>query len=264
MTELRVQSVERAIDILLALSSAPKTLTEVARETGLPKGTAFRLLSSLGHQNLVLKEKEGNLYMLGPGFLRMIQGLPAGISAIAGVAKPALTRLWQETSETIALHVRIGFERVCVEELPSPLPIRYMSDVGLAVPLWVGSAGKVLLAFTDDADRERVLASVGQAQQLDGTPFDADALRKELAVVQRRGWATSAGERIAGAAAVSVPIRQQPSFLASLSVLGPTSRLSRRRRVELVPLLKVAATEIETNLAASGLRDTPALRVASR
>jgi DNA-binding IclR family transcriptional regulator len=263
VSEQRVQSIERAIDILIALSDDPRTLTEVARATGLPKGTAFRLLSSLGHENLVVKAPESNLYMLGPGFLRVIQGVLTGIGAITRVAKPALTSLWDETRETVAIHVRVGAERVCVEELPSPQPIRYMSDVGLAVPLWIGSAGKVLLAFMKDADREKVLSTLTPGPQLDGTPFELEAFRKELVDVRRRGWATSSGERIVGAAAVSVPIQAGPGFLASLSVLGPTTRLSRKRRVDLVPALQETAGEIEVTLAASNIGRPSPLEVAA-
>lgn len=263
MTEQRVQSVERAIDILMALSSAPRTLTEVTRATGLPKGTAFRLLASLNHQNLVVKAPESNLYMLGPGFLRVIQGVLTGIGAITRVAKPTIAHLWEETNETVSVHVRVGVERVCVDELPSPLPIRYMSEVGASVPLWIGSAGKVLLAFMDPAEMEKVVSTLPLEPRLDGTPLDADVLLTELAEVRRKGWAMSAGERIVGAAAISVPVRHGPGFVASLSVLGPVTRLTRRRRLALVPTLQDAALEIESTLASlnsgqSGTRELAA------
>jgi DNA-binding IclR family transcriptional regulator len=248
MTTHRVQSVERAVDILMSLSTTPRTLTEVARETALPKGTAFRLLSSLGYQDLVVKAPQGGLYSLGPGFLRASQGVLSGLGVLTYVAKRPLTRLWEETSETVALHVRVGIERVCIEELPSPLPIRYVAEVGASAPLWIGSAGKVLLAAMDPGDVEKVIAAMPLVTRADGSTLDPTALRTEIDGARRRGWAMSAGERIVGAAAVSVPIRWSPAVEASLSILGPANRLTRRRRAELAPALRDTARTVEAQL----------------
>jgi IclR family transcriptional regulator, KDG regulon repressor len=248
VTKQRVQSVERAVDIVMTLSTMPRTLTEVARMTGLPKGTTFRLLSSLGYQNLVVKSPGGNLYSLGPGFLRASQGVLTGLGPLAQVAQPSLLRLWEETSETVTLHVGIGIERVCITELPSPLAIRYVSGVGASAPLWIGSAGKVILAAMDPKDADSVLAAMPLGARADGSTLDAVALRRELDETRRRGWAMSSGERIVGAAAVSVPIRWQPAVNASLSVLGPANRLTRRCRVGLAPTLRDAAHAIEAQL----------------
>jgi DNA-binding IclR family transcriptional regulator len=257
MSDGRVQSVERGIDILMALANGPKTLTEVKIETGLSKGTAFRLLASLNYENLVVKEAHSNLYMLGPGFLRLFQGVMQGVGAITAVAKPALTSLWEETEETVTVHVRVGAERICIEELPSPQPIRYVSTLGAAAPLHVGSAGKVLIAFMESAEMEKTLQTLPLLPVTSATISDLDALRAELDTVRRQGYAMSHGERIPGASAVSVPVRGLQGFLASLSVLGPADRLPRKRRLELVPLLQSTAEGIGTALSSAGAGGRP-------
>jgi DNA-binding IclR family transcriptional regulator len=257
MSDGRVQSVERGIDILMALANGPKTLTEVKIETGLSKGTAFRLLASLNYENLVVKEAHSNLYMLGPGFLRLFQGVMQGVGAITAVAKPALTSLWEETEETVTVHVRVGAERICIEELPSPQPIRYVSTLGAAAPLHVGSAGKVLIAFMESAEMEKTLQTLPLLPVTSATISDLDALRAELDTVRRQGYAMSHGERIPGASAVSVPVRGLQGFLASLSVLGPADRLPRKRRLELVPLLQSTAAGIGAALSSAGASGRP-------
>lgn len=248
----RVQSVERSIDILLALANGSRTLTEVARATGLSKGTAFRLLASLGHQQLVVKEPAANIYLLGPGFLRMFQGMMGDLGSLATIARPALQELWEATSETIAMHVPIGSERVCVAELPSPEPIRYTSTVGATAPLHVGSAGKVLLASLPPEKLAKTLAALPLTSLTQATITEEAALRQELSAVARQGWAMSAGERISGAAAISVPVRGQPDVLAALSILGPAGRLTTQRRLAMLPDLQRAAQRIEAMLAATG------------
>lgn len=252
MSAGRVQSVERGIDILMSLASGPKTLTEVKSRTGLSKGTAFRLLASLNYENLVVKESHTNLYMLGPGFLRLFQGAIERVGAITAVAKPAIAALWEETEETVSVHVRVGIERICIEELPSALPIRYVSTLGTAAPLHVGSAGKVLIAFMEPDEMEKTLQTLPLLTLTDKTISDLGVLRRELENVRRQGYAVSAGERIPGASAVSVPVRGLQGFLASLSILGPADRLPRRRRLELVPRLQQAAEAISVALSSAG------------
>jgi DNA-binding IclR family transcriptional regulator len=247
-----VHSVERSIDILLSLTSGPRTLTEVVRATNLSKGTAFRLLASLGHENLVVKDPSTNVYMLGPGSLRLIQGITQGIASLAVLAKPSLIRLRELTGETITVHMRVGNERICIEELPSQQPIRYIASVGSAAPLHVGSAGRILVAFLPAAERERVLRNLRLYPVTDRTITDLATLRKELESVRRSGWASSSGERVPGASAISVPIRGPNSVLTALSVLAPSFRLSRGQQIGYLPELKRTAAEIEASVNPAG------------
>ena len=255
----RVQSIERGIDVLMALAAGPKTLTEVTRETGLSKGTVFRLLASLNYENLVVKDS-GNVYMLGPGCLRLMQGVMEGLGAINAVARPALVDVWEETAETVTIHVRVGLERICIGELPSPEPIRYMSTVGASAPLPVGSAGRVLLAFMPQPELDALLPSLLPA----GLFEDEASLRSELDLIRERGYALSSGERVKGAAAVSVPVHGRQGFLAALSVLGPDFRLDEERRIELVPHLRRAAETIGAALVDAGRSGNSGRGVAAR
>lgn len=248
----RVQSIERAIDILMALADGPKTLTEVTRATGLSKGTTFRLLASLNYENLVVKDGGRNSYVLGPGFLRLLHGVTQGIGAISAVARPALIELWEETGETVTIHVPIGIERICIEELPSQAPIRYTSTIGATAPLHVGSAGRILLAFTEPRELERILGSLPLERIAAGTITDPQELRAEVEAIRERGYAMSAGERVEGASAISVPIFGRPGFIAALSVLGPDFRLTHERRMEHLPKLRATAQTIGASLVETG------------
>jgi len=79
-----------------------------------------------------------------------------------------------------------------------------------------GSAAQVLLAW-EDADRlHRALTS---------TRFNATM----LASVRHRGWAMSIGEREAGVASVSAPVRRPINrVVAAVSISGPLERLGRQ------------------------------------
>ena len=236
---------ERCIDILSLLASGPENLTGIARSTQLSKGTAFRLLSALGYRQLVVKQADSNRYMLGPGCLRLVHGVAEGFGWITAIAKPELASLWQATGETITMHVRWGSDRVCIEELPSAHPIRYTAGVGVTAPIYVGSAGRVLLAALPQNELDAVLAGLTLAPVTERTITDATVLRKELDRVRRAGYAESEGERVIGSAAISVPVRGPEGMLVAVSILGPASRLTAARRQDYLPLLKKAAGTVE-------------------
>ena len=73
---------------------------------------------------------------------------------------------------------------------------------------------------------------------LRGARFSAAA----LAGVRRRGWAQSIGEREAGVASVSVPVRGPGGrIVAAVSVSGPIERLTRQPGRQHAPAVVAAA-----------------------
>ncbi len=143
MTEVQapVRAVARAVDILFALTGGARSLGSIAETTGLSKATAHRLLASLAHGQLVIQDRSNGSYMLGPGCFSIADAVISGFGGLGLLARPVLDDLWKLTKETITLHVRAGSQRICVEELVSPLPVRYTAGVGAAAPVHTGSAG---------------------------------------------------------------------------------------------------------------------------
>ncbi len=245
MTRERVQVIERATDILELLAQGAATLTEISSRTGLAKGTAFRILSGLGYGDRVLKDPLTNRYALGPGTWRLAQVASDALGSVALIAGPSLTALRQATEETVTLNIRMGLERVCVAELRSPHPLLHTAGVGSRIPLHVGASGKAILAFTEGDERERILDRLTYEPITSATVGGREQLVEELSLVRERGWAMSVGERIPGAAGVSVPVRGASGLVLSLSLLGPAERMTSDRRSDLTRLLMESARSIE-------------------
>lgn len=230
---------DRSMAILTAVEGGAGGLAEIADRAGLPRPTAHRLLRALESHGLV--RRSDARYALGPALIRLGSAAARGL-ALADAARPALERLTRATGESSQLYVRIGDERVCIGAVESPNELRTIVDVGAALPLTAGSAAKVFLAFTDEADRDRLLGS---------SPSRGD-LRADVAAIARRGWAHSAGERQPGVGSVSAPVRADDgTVLAAVSVSGPMSRMrpaDARRHAERV--LR-AARDIEETLGAA-------------
>ena len=87
------------------------------------------------------------------------------------------------------------------------------------------SNGKVLLAFAEETDRDRVLAEPLETFTAH-TIVDPAALRHELDAVRTRGYAQALEELEEGLNAVAAPVRQADGrVIAALGVSGPAFRM---------------------------------------
>jgi DNA-binding IclR family transcriptional regulator len=148
------------------------------------------------------------------------------------LAHPALERLARTTGESTQLFVRDGERRICVDAVDSEHELRTIVEVGAALPLTQGSAGKVFLAWGPPVEGD-----------------DMDRLAHQLATTGRRGWAASFGERAPGVASVSAPVfGPAGAVLAAISVSGPASRITALRAKAYAPAVMQAAREVESAL----------------
>lgn len=244
-----VRAVSRAIDILFALGHSTLTLRDVAEIVELSKPTTYRLLSTLRAKGMVVQDQDSGHYGLGPGCVHLMSSISNGNAGFIFEAADALERLRDVTTETVAVHVRAGRSRICVKEFPSPHHIRYIAGIGVSEGIHVGSAGKTLLAFMPDAERERLLKDLPLDATTPHTITDLDTLRAELARIAAEGVAYSYGERAVGAVGVTAPITDSSGVaLAALSVIGPEGRLGSDRVAEIERHVRAVAAEISATV----------------
>jgi DNA-binding IclR family transcriptional regulator len=242
-----VRSVSRALDILAALQRGPQTVGAVAATTGLSAVTTRRLLSSLTYRDLVVQDRTTPTYRLGPGCFGILDAVARGAGGLGVIAGAVLDRLAKESGETVALYVRAGPRRICVAQVPSAQPVRYTARLGMENPIHTGAMGKVLLAFSDPAERAEILDHMDLVSYTPATITDRAALDRELEKIRRQGYAESRGERSAGVASISAPVvLGDGRILAALSVLGPSERLPDATLARLRPRLIAAAHDIAT------------------
>src|SRR5437870_13917727 len=85
-TRNKVQSLDRALEILKLLGSEPEMrVTDLARRLEVHKSTAFRLLSTLQEHGLVEQNSSPEKYRLGYGLVR----LPASVVGEIEPSRPS-------------------------------------------------------------------------------------------------------------------------------------------------------------------------------
>ena len=239
----------RAVDILVIVAEGPQTLGQIAARAQLSKATTHRLLAALGHRSLIIQDSGTGNYSLGPGCIALADAVVRGTGRMGVVARPYLTELSALTRETVTMHVRVGTQRFCIDEVPSPHPIRFTSGIGVAEPIHTGSAGKILLAFAPAAVREQLLSSLKLVALTKNTIVDRRALDHELEGIRAVGYAVSHGERVDGASGVSVPIFDADGVaMAALSILGPSTRIDQEPVETFLKPLGKYANEISVRM----------------
>lgn len=223
-------------------------VSQIHRELGWPKSVVHRLLRALEETGFVVSDAHSRRYCLGPKALQL------GLVALAQVdvrrlALPYLLALRDRTGETTTLSLRVGRERLYVEQVESLQGVRQIVQVGARAPLYLGASGKAILAFLPPADQAAVLAEARAARLLDGTPLDCERLIAELGTVRTCGYAVSLSERLAGAASVAAPVFDHTStVLGSLSIAGVTARQNRAALEALGPEVRSVAGQLSAAL----------------
>jgi DNA-binding IclR family transcriptional regulator len=203
---------DKTASVLNALESGPASLAQLVQATGLARPTAHRIAVALERHRMLARDTQGR-FILGPRIAELAAA--AGEDRLLAVAQPVLTQLRDQTGESAQLYRRQADARICVAAAERATGLRDTVPVGAALPMTAGSAAQVLLAWEEPERMHRGLR---------GAKFTATS----LAQVRRRGWAASAGEREAGVASVSAPVRGQGGkIIAAVSVSGPIERLTR-------------------------------------
>lgn len=219
-----VQVLDRALDILELLALGQLSLSNIVRETGLARSTAFRLLAHLEARNYVVKNSDG-LYQLSTKIFQLAAQTHEVIGLVSTV-HPFLEELAHATQETVHVCIRDGTAAVCIDRVNSPMNVRLSVQMGAPAPLYAGAISKLLLAYAPHEIYETVVQA-GLRPFTDKTITNSDELLAELTRIRFQGWAYSEGELDEGATTFAAPIRDfSGSVVAALALSAPTQRLS--------------------------------------
>jgi DNA-binding IclR family transcriptional regulator len=242
-----VQSVDRALTILEMLAREGEAgVTEIANDLGVHKSTAFRLLATLESHRLVEQVGDRGRYRLGVGNLRLAGATTARLDLVTE-ARPVCRQLAADTGETVNITVRSGTSALYLDQVAGRSALQSHNWVGQHIPLHATSNGKVLISELADAELKAALRELPRFT--DSTVTSRARLKEELAEVREAGYAVAVDELEIGLTAAAAPIRSaHGDVIASMSISGPTFRLTEERLAETIPMLVAAATEVSHRL----------------
>lgn len=247
-----IRSVDRAVAILDLLAQEGWSAgAEVARELGVHRSTALRLLGTLERHALVERDPRTAKYRLGRR-LPQLASVVSGELDLRSVARPVCEALAEATGETVTLDVLDGDEIVPIEEATASTAFMSVNWLGRRTPVHSTASGKVILAFAPDAVRQRLLAQPREPR----TPrsiVDVAELEKQLAAARDGGFARTFEELEVGLDAIAAPVYSSDGqVVAAIDVSGPSHRLQAAGGKDLVGLTRDAAADLSRRLGYRG------------
>lgn len=223
--------------------------SEIARNVGLARPTAHRLLTSLAEAGLADRDAVSGRWLLGPELFFMGNAAKPRYD-VAALAHPVVRRLAQLTGESAFFSARRGDETICLVREDGSFPIRsHVLHEGIRFPLGVASAGMAVLAFLPDAEVEAYVARTDLVADF-GDGHTTEALRSRLAETRAAGWAVNPGLLVEGSWGMGAAVFDAAGRPAwALSLTGIERRFSSTRRKELGELLLREAHNLSMLLA---------------
>lgn len=244
--ESTVQSVERTLDIVEALSSNKDGIgvTELSKALNLHKSTVHRLLTTLMVRKYVEQDSETGKYRLSVKLFELGNAVLSKLN-MRTHAIPFLRELRERYGETVQLSIVDQNEVLYIDVLESNEKIGVKAKIGERAPLYCTAAGKVYLAYLPE---ERIYEVIKEAEF---KPFTSrtlttrDALKAQLQGAREKGWSVDDGEFEEDLRCVSAAIRNyRGRVIACISIPVPASRFTIAAMEDLGRAVKETADKI--------------------
>ena len=249
----QLRSVSIAMGVLGCFETeAELGATRVARELGVAKSTACRMLAALAASGMLERTGSGR-YRLGLRLFEIGQ-LAVDRLMLRELALPVLGELRDVLRETAQLAVPVGADVLYVERLETTgVGTIFRTELYRRGPGHSSSAGKAMAAF--NPTMERAILDRGFVRRTPFTIVDPARYQQVLRQVRTDGVAASREEHTMGLSSVAAPIMVQRGeerlAVAAISVVGATSRLLGPRKIAVAQTVRRAASRVSLALARS-------------
>lgn len=224
-----LQTIQKAGE-LLALFDRDHTewgVREAATRLKIAKSSAHDLMSSLAQLGF-LNRTEENRYRLGWRLVTLSETLLA-TTELRKEARPVMEELAAQYQETIHLAVLDGTQAVYVDKLEGRQAVRVeLTSLGARLYAHCSALGKVLLAYSSEAEVGHIIQSAGLPRFTPNTITDEEELSQALAKIRRQGYAYDLEEILIDLCCVGAPIyNHKGQVIAAISMSIPTYRFQR-------------------------------------
>lgn len=256
----------RAVDILdqLRLAGGELGIREIADRVDLPRSTVQRLLRDLEETEMATQDPVTRRYRLGPRTLALGTAYQHSVN-LRNVSMPKMTDLRDRTGETVGLSVAVGNGLMHVDQSESRSQLRRVFEIGHPLPLWCGAPSRIFLADLSDEEAERIIGDRGGTDVTPHNPPSPERMLAEVHQARLDGFAVAFDETLSGVSTLSVPVFGPIGRVtATISVTGPSSRLTRAAMNRVLDELSETAHQVSVLIGApSARRPAPARPPAS-
>jgi DNA-binding IclR family transcriptional regulator len=222
------------------------TVSQLSARSGLALATTHRLVAEMEQFGL-LERQPDKTYRLGVRLWEIACRTP-GALGLREIAKPYLQEVQARVRQHTQLGILEGHEVLFLERLSTRDAVVNVTLVGGRLPLHASSSGLVLLAHSDAAFQDEVLAG-SLFRYTEQTVQAPDNLRSLLQQIRADGYACGSGYIHPEARGIAVPVRGVNNVVvASVGVVVPNDDAA---VIPFVRLLQAASQAISKDLHAA-------------
>lgn len=200
------------------------SLAYLSRKVKFSKPTLYRILATLIKERYVLFDPLKKRYSLGVAAAQLAIHVHVE-KAVCYLAHFAMERLSRKFEETVLLYREAGIDVRCINKCDTNNPIRRVIEVGDTAPMYACSAGKIILAYKSNMERESLLSVSPLKKITEKTVTNKRMLIEELDTVNQDGYAITESELIDGLFSVSAPVFIDDRVEYCVALLIPTFRV---------------------------------------
>lgn len=202
----------------------PMPLRDITRATGLPKGTAFRILQTLCALGYAAQVAEtGHYYLTG----RMSWlGRNAREEHLKVLAMPAMMELHAKYNETINLGTLEGTYVRYVAVLDADRPLAWRVPTGTRDNYYSTALGRAMVSALEADERRLLISRTVLETRTASTMRDVATLERILEEARASGIAVDLEENDSGVVCFGVPAFVNGRVAGAISVSIPTNRYS--------------------------------------
>jgi DNA-binding IclR family transcriptional regulator len=243
------ETVDLSLSLLerLASSREPIGVSELAREFASSKATVYRHLQALVLHGFVHQERATMRYAAGIKLFVLGERLRERFDVLA-VAREEMAWLREKTGQPVTLSTLVENQVVVLEVFQGQAIVNFGTQPGTVLDLHASAHGNVALAFGPEGLMEHCLARPLKAWTPQ-TICSPNALRRAVARVVARGWATAPNRVLHGVNGLAAPFfNHTGTYAGAVAIAGSIQYIPASPSHELIRAVMQTADRISRKL----------------
>jgi|SRR5579875_281187 len=253
---MTLKTLDNALELLKFFSEETPEwgVRELAKAADISHSIVYRILATYEKHGFLRQNQESKKYELGIRFWEY--GLIVKDKFLPDIVSTIMTRLAEQTGESIFLTWLDGTEGICVEIAESTQNIKFAVSIGTRSPLYVGAWTKVMMAYLSREQQEFIVKQ-GLMPRTDKTVVDTERLFEDLEKIRQDGWCYSVGEYSESVFGLGLPLfNSKGEIMASITAAGPAFRMPEEKVPKVLKILLDGRDEIQECIGRFGLNYT--------
>ena len=245
-----VKSVTKALKILEVFQTNRTELAfgEIVKSLNLDKATVYRLTFTLMKEGFLRQEKKRGKYLLGRKFINIVDSNFHAFKIENTTIPYELVNLSRSVNEPVSFTVWDGSEILSSRSFMNGKSLNTSIDWEIGI-LHQACIGKIFLANMSDEDLNRYFRKKVILKNTTNSNFDIKKIKKQLAVIKRKGIAFEDEENYPGLTGLAAGVKNSDGeTMGAVYIMGPTIRLTHAVLEKIAPGVRLCAVNISAEL----------------